>query len=1646
MKRLLKIILILCTAFVVMAFGARASGNENIEYIITADGDDYLLSRYTDNGPTPVLRSAYFHDITDYIASFTSITSSIVFGGVEICENINISEGSYTLSGSLTLTDGASLNIASNSVLISQMRLKADGGGIRLKKGSLTVEDSKIEVNESSAIVLDYSAQANLTVKTGSVITCASKDAAIYVQLGSALISGGEITNGEGVAIINKSTLILSANPIINGVEYGIITEKPISLSYGKEGYKGSVSVKHSDSFDDGTVSCVFYSASEDSLKNIKLCDNSDKEKRLYFFERLEGFEENNFGAVYLPYYVDFYVDSTHIKRVEVLRGKSIIFESAEEKEGYEFIGWSTVYGEDSMYDFANGVDRSFNLYARYKLKAPSFSISSLCFDYDGKEHLLNVNSLEHTLLSSAVISFTWYKDEISVGYGREIKLKSVSESGKYSCKIDFTYGTDSVSVTTPKVDVVINKAVIEVPEAKDKYYNGDFQRPDVYSTALYTVSESGGTVVGNYPVEILLSDSQNYVFDNGSDIARIEFRILKAENYWLDDTVVYDVYEGEAPEPVSSSRFGSAIYLYSDRPDGVFTESVPTSAGEYYCIAKVIATDNYEELLSSPIKFSVIEEKLTGISIYSMPTVCDYTAFQRFIADGLVLSVSYNSSRTEKIYADQISFSYQSADSLRYNDTAVIASYLDRSIAVPINVKKAEYDLSVISFSDISSVYDGISKTIEYKGVLPVGLDGIPLECAVVGGGINAGDYTVTLSFSTKSKNYSIPPSLTAKLSILPYESKVVFVDKEFVYDGTLKCPRAYYTDIYGRKIDLSVSGARSLAGEYEAVCTSDDNNYKLIGSSTVYTIKKANYNFDNVSWTDSDFVYDGMEKTVEISGLPIGVSVIGYSDNKAVNAGVYTTKVSLSYDEKNYNPPKDLSYTWTVRKADYDLSGFYFSDVTSVFNGRMQYPKFSGTMPRGVDGIFLEYEFENGVLNVSEGRSAVNIVYSTKSKNYNVPENSVAYVEILPFGITVIWSNFEFAYDTAIHVPQATAKECDTSVLGGKSAAGEYTATAISLDSNYYVINSKVKYVINKAANVWISFLKISDIYEGRNPSPCAEALAGDVYYEYYSDILCENKIDTPTLSGTYYVVAVALGSENYSLLKSAPVEFEIKRILPVGISVSLTKDLFFAFDTIDYDSISLKLENNDGSFIKVDFEDVIVKYQNAESLRFGDSYITVSYLGFSKQINISVVKAEYDMSRVKWSNSEFVYDGDEKKIFLTGLPEGVNVVSYSGASATFAGEYLAYAELSYDTDNYNEPSAPSGAFVIKKQTVIPPTAESVVYSGHEYIPIIKSSELYTVFSSPATNAGKYYAVLSLTDRDNYEFPNLSSEISLEYEIAPINLTVQISNIDKYWLGKTSEPSFIITEGKVADGETFIPIFVYGDGYVSCEFNNSNYSVTVIPGKIIKHNALSENDLFKFFVLFLVLVLLIFLILILVLRRKEIVRYFSIVKCRFSPVSRSVKQSEDSEIPTVTQNTEGYKRDEWNGATAEVEATLSVDRVRADRLITDSLAKDLVRKEDVRIYTDGKKKRIINVDTLSENFVSGECVDVNKLKEMSLIPYDTAYIKVLARGMIDKPLKVYANDFSLSAVKMIALTGGEAVKVVTVRKKKEEQGDSLQ
>ena len=70
------------------------------------------------------------------------------------------------------------------------------------------------------------------------------------------------------------------------------------------------------------------------------------------------------------------------------------------------------------------------------------------------------------------------------------------------------------------------------------------------------------------------------------------------------------------------------------------------------------------------------------------------------------------------------------------------------------------------------------------------------------------------------------------------------------------------------------------------------------------------------------------------------------------------------------------------------------------------------------------------------------------------------------------------------------------------------------------------------------------------------------------------------------------------------------------------------------------------------------------------------------------------------------------------------------------------------------------------------------------------------------------------------------------------------------------------------------------------------------------------------------------------------------------------------------------------------------------------------------------------INLDVISQNFNSGDTVNLKALKEKGLVPQNTEYVKILASGKLTKSLTVEAQDFSNTAIEMLRLSGGKAIK----------------
>ena len=101
---------------------------------------------------------------------------------------------------------------------------------------------------------------------------------------------------------------------------------------------------------------------------------------------------------------------------------------------------------------------------------------------------------------------------------------------------------------------------------------------------------------------------------------------------------------------------------------------------------------------------------------------------------------------------------------------------------------------------------------------------------------------------------------------------------------------------------------------------------------------------------------------------------------------------------------------------------------------------------------------------------------------------------------------------------------------------------------DTNYNGASIEKEFSISMADNEWTKKLSIKGWTYGEKPSvPSATAKYGDVVYTYSDSKDGTYTSEVPKNAGTYYVKASVAGTENYTVLESAPVAFEIAKAIP-------------------------------------------------------------------------------------------------------------------------------------------------------------------------------------------------------------------------------------------------------------------------------------------------------------------------------------------------------------------------------------------------------------------------------------------------------------------------------------------------------------------
>ena len=127
---------------------------------------------------------------------------------------------------------------------------------------------------------------------------------------------------------------------------------------------------------------------------------------------------------------------------------------------------------------------------------------------------------------------------------------------------------------------------------------------------------------------------------------------------------------------------------------------------------------------------------------------------------------------------------------------------------------------------------------------------------------------------------------------------------------------------------------------------------------------------------------------------------------------------------------------------------------------------------------------------------------------------------------------------------------------------------------------------------------------------------------------------------------------------------------------------------------------------------------------------------------------------------------------------------------------------------------------------------------------------------------------------------------------------------------------------------------------------------------------------------------------------------------------------------------------------ATGNVEVSASFTNEKTNVTITNNSKKTVERTVLVRVAKgsgaatyNGTEYPIVDgyFAQIPVTVEAGETVDLASLKAKGLVDPRAKSVKVLATGKINKPLTVKAQVFSATAVKMIVLTGGKAIKVTT-------------
>ncbi len=901
-----------------------------------------------------------------------------------------------------------------------------------------------------------------------------------------------------------------------------------------------------------------------------------------------------------------------------------------------------------------------------------------------------------------------------------------------------------------------ISKAQIDVPTASGTkyFYTGNSQTylPDGFSADKMYISGNVQTGAGRYTVTVTLRDTRNYEWADGSS-GGLEFTFTIGRQKVTAPSVPDGqwTYDGSA-KSVTLENFSSNIMgVYS--MDGLSLEVagvtgvrfVTTDAGTYEIVISLKDTKNYEwtDGADGTDGNVTLEWRIDRAenSWKTEPYIAGWTyggtpsrpsgaaAFGR-------VTYTYYTEEDQPVTPSV----YTSAG--KYYVIASVAgngNYGGLEFRMDFSVAKAEYDFSGVTWT-AQAEYTGKELRPEATG-LPVGLDGIAVSYTVEGA-TDAGEYRLSVTFTTTSGNYFIPEQdYTVQFKILPRTVTAQWQSGELTYNGKDRRGevKAVYTDVDGNQQPLDVK----LTGAEEFICVNEEGytftaampgsvkNYVLAEEArAVFHILPADITVNildyTVTYTGEDFAEKHGTYNYEVTGggyvegdnLGITLSILA---DEAINVGSYA--IGGSSANANYN----VTFVQGVFSIQHARLGVKVNAGGGEYLGAISPASAEFTdpdgAPAGVGDFVITYSgaANDGTIvngpDVPALPGTYVVTVSFENANY-IADGGVATMIIsratvsLPEISSVQYSGHNMTADIA------DGKLYTVTRNEGGINVGSYPVELKLRDSyNYRWSNSSgdtaVVYFNIAMANNSITAPEINATYVyGEAIAPWgAQAEFGspdDIYYLFSES---ENGSFTPTVpvnAGTYYVrAAIAATSNYYGATSVQAVEFAI---LPRQIGAPELQNGSTVYTggeqsnmLYGYDRTYMSVSTGSLSIMQTEDGNLRLSATNAGryeiTFTLTDSRNFIWEEGFSGSMVWQILRADYDLGGITFEDATFTYDGSEKSVFVKGvLPEGLSV-EYTGNGMINAGTYSVTATFAGDYDNYNEIAPITVRLVIEK-----------------------------------------------------------------------------------------------------------------------------------------------------------------------------------------------------------------------------------------------------------------------------------------------------------------------------------------------------------